>query len=68
MEKIINVEGMMCMKCVAHVEKALKSIEGVADAKVDLDAKNAVVTLTAEVADDILVNAVNEEGFEAKMA
>ena len=68
MEKIINVEGMMCMKCVAHVEKALKSIEGVADAKADLDAKNAVVTLTADVADDILVNAVNEEGFGAKMA
>jgi len=68
MEKIINVEGMMCMKCVAHVEKALKSIDGVADAKADLDAKKATVTLNADVADDVLVNAVNEEGFEAKMA
>lgn len=68
MEKVLNVEGMMCMKCVAHVEKALKGVEGVADAKADLDAKTATVTLSADVADDALVKAVVEEGYEAKMA
>jgi Cu+-exporting ATPase len=68
MEKILNVEGMMCKNCVAHVEKALKGIDGVTDAKADLDAKTATVTLSADVADDVLVKAVTEEGYEAKMA
>ncbi len=68
MEKVLNVEGMMCKNCVAHVEKALKGIEGVADAKADLDAKTATVTLAADVADDVLVKAVADEGYEAKMA
>ncbi len=68
MEKVLNVEGMMCKNCVAHVEKALKGIEGVADAKADLDAKTATVTLAADVADDVLVKAVVDEGYEAKMA
>lgn len=68
MEKVLNVEGMMCKNCVAHVEKALKGIDGVADAKADLDAKTATVTLTSDVADDVLVKAVVDEGYEAKMA
>ena len=68
MEKVLNVEGMMCKNCVAHVEKALKGIDGVADAKADLDAKTATVTLAADVADDVLVKAVVDEGYEAKMA
>ena len=68
MEKVLNVEGMMCKNCVAHVEKALKGIDGVADAKADLDAKTATVTLASDVADDVLVKAVVDEGYEAKMA
>lgn len=68
MEKVLNVEGMMCKNCVAHVEKALKGIEGVTDAKADLDAKTATVTLASDVADDVLVKAVVEEGYEAAMA
>lgn len=68
MEKVLNVEGMMCKNCVAHVEKALKGIDGVADAKADLDAKTATVTLASNVADDVLVKAVVDEGYEAKMA
>ena len=68
MEKTLNVEGMMCKNCVAHVEKALKGIKGVSDAKADLEAKTAVVSLTEEVADQLLIDAVKGEGFEAVMA
>jgi hypothetical protein len=33
----ISVEGMMCMHCVAHVEKALLAVKGVQSAKADLE-------------------------------
>lgn len=68
MEKTINVEGMMCMHCVGHVKKALEAVEGVSAVEVDLEGKKAVVTLAADVADEALVAAVTEAGYEAAMA
>ncbi len=62
MEKIIHIEGMMCNHCTAHVEKALNAIDGVS-AKADLEGKCARVTLTADVADETLKNAVTEAGY-----
>ena len=68
MEKTLHVEGMMCPRCVAHVKKALEGVEGVERAEVDLEGKRATVTLAADVADEALVTAVTEEGYEAAMA
>lgn len=68
MEKVLHVEGMMCEKCVAHVKKGLERVEGVEEALVDLEAKRATVKLSAEVSDETLIDAVVEEGYEAKMA
>lgn len=63
MEKtVLNVEGMMCQRCAAHVKKALEGVEGVVEAKVDLDSKTAEVTGTASR--EALVAAVTEEGYE----
>lgn len=45
MEKTLNVEGMMCQHCVAHVKKALEGVEGVEEAVVDLDAGTATAKL-----------------------
>lgn len=67
MEKTLQVEGMMCEKCVAHVKKALERVEGVGEAVVDLEGKSATVKLTAEVPDATLIEAVVEEGYEAEM-
>lgn len=67
MEKTLQVEGMMCEKCVAHVKKALERVEGVGGAVVDLEGKSATVKLTAEVPDATLIEAVVEEGYEAEM-
>ena len=64
MEKKLLVEGMMCNHCKAKVEKTLKAIDGVEDAIVDLAAKTATVTLSADVADDDLVTAVEGKGFK----
>ncbi len=63
MKKVISVEGMMCAHCKAHVEKALKAVDGVTAAEVSLEAKNATVTLSKDVADQVLMDAVTEAGY-----
>lgn len=63
-KKILHVEGMMCNNCAKHVKDALEKVAGVSNAEVDLAAKTATVTLAADVADDILKNAVIEEDYE----
>lgn len=66
MTKTMEIEGMMCGHCVAHVEKALNAIDGVQEAKADLENKCATVTLTKDVDDSVLANAVTEAGYEVK--
>ena len=68
MEKKLNVEGMMCDHCVAHVTKALEGVPGVSSVKVSLADKDAVVEASPEVTDEALVSAVKEAGYEATVA
>lgn len=68
MEKKLHVEGMMCQHCVARVKKALEAVEGVEEALVDLDGKQATVKLSADVADGVLVKAVTDQDYEAEMS
>ena len=68
MEKKLNVEGMSCQHCVAHVTQALEAVEGVSKATVSLDEKNAVVELSSDVANSALVDAVVQAGYEATIA
>ena len=66
MKKVLEVEGMMCQHCVAHVNKALSGIEGVEGVEVSLEGKTATVTLGKEVSDDVLTKAVVDAGYEVK--
>lgn len=63
MTKTLNIEGMMCAHCVAHVEKALSALGGVTSAKADLENKCATVTLSGEVPDEALKKAVADAGY-----
>ncbi len=65
MEKVIKVEGMMCPRCEAHVVKALTAIDGVESATASHEENIAKVTLSKDVADDVLIKAIVEEGYEA---
>ena len=65
MKVIVNVNGMNCNHCKMAVEKALNTVDGVVSAEVNLEAKNASVTLSKEVADSDLMNVINEARFEA---
>ena len=63
MTKNIIVEGMTCGHCKANVEKVLNAIPNVS-ATVDLEQKAARVTLTGAVADDVLVRAIEDAGYQ----
>ena len=64
MTKIISIEGMSCGHGARRVEEALKGVNGVKSAKVNLEAKNAEVTLKIDVPNDTLKSAVEEAGYE----
>lgn len=59
----LKVEGMTCGHCVAAVKKALESVPGVAEARVDLDAGTAEVRGEAPLG--ALMSAVEAEGYKA---
>ena len=63
MEKTMNIEGMMCMHCEATVKKALEAIDGVEAADVSHEQNRAVVTLSADVADEVLKEAVEAKDY-----
>ncbi|MGN1316593.1 MAG: heavy metal translocating P-type ATPase [Acutalibacteraceae bacterium] len=66
-EKIIKVEGMMCPRCEAHVVKALTAIDGVESAVASHAENKATVTLSKEVANDVLIKAIVDEGYDAEI-
>lgn len=65
MELVINVDGMMCPRCKAHVENACKSVDGVDDAVASVENKNVVVTANSDVT-DALKAAIIAAGYEVK--
>ncbi|HET8984755.1 MAG TPA: heavy metal-associated domain-containing protein [Trueperaceae bacterium] len=59
----LKIEGMSCAHCSAAVTRALESVKGVVQARVDLAAGKATVEGTATI--DQLVAAVVDEGYRA---
>ena len=64
MEKTLKIEGMMCGHCEAHVKKALEAIDGVQQATVSHLNGTAVVTLTKDVPNDVLKQAVEAQDYK----
>ena len=61
---VLRVDGMMCKNCVAHVEKALNSLNGVS-ARADLESKLVTVDNPENVSADAMIAAVKEAGYDA---
>lgn len=64
MTKTIKIEGMACGGCSSRVKAALEAVEGVVSAEASHETKQAVVTLSADVADEVLKKAVEDKGFD----
>lgn len=64
MTKTMHIEGMMCGHCEAHVKNALEALAGVTAAEVSHEAGTAIVTMTEDVANDVLQKAVEEQDYK----
>ena len=64
MVKTLDIEGMMCANCQAHVQKALEGVAGVTQVVVSLEEKKATVTSDTDVEDGALIDAVTESGYK----
>ena len=64
MTKTMNIEGMMCGHCEARVKKALEALAGVESAEVSHEKGTAVVSMSADVSDDTLKEAVEAQDYK----
>lgn len=59
----MTIEGMTCDNCKKRVENALNSLNQV-NVKVNLEQKKAVITLGEEISDEILIETVENMGYQ----
>ena len=64
MEKTMKIEGMMCGHCEARVKKTLEALPQVTEAQVSHEKGTAVVKLNAEVSNEELAKAVEEQDYK----
>ena len=64
MTKTMKIEGMMCAHCTGRVEKALAAIDGVSAVEMSLEGKSATLTLSKDVDNQVLTDAVTQAGYE----
>ena len=65
-EKEIKVVGMHCPSWVNAVELCLKDVDGIEDAKADLDSGITTITMSGDVSDEDINEAVEEAGFKVE--
>ena len=63
MKKTLKIEGMMCEHCEMHTKNALEALDGVTEVSVSHKTGTAVVTLEKSVSDDVLMQAVADQGY-----
>ena len=66
MEKVIGIDGMSCQHCVKSVTKALNAIAGCQVIEVSLELKQARVKVEPQVSDEMLKQAIVDDGFECR--
>lgn len=66
MEKVIGIDGMSCQHCVKSVTKALNAIAGCQVIEVSLELKQAKVKVEPQVSDEMLKQAIVDDGFECR--
>lgn len=64
MVKTVKIEGMMCGHCEMTVKKTLEALDGVESAEVSHEKGNAVLTLSKDVSDDVIKEAVEAKDYK----
>ncbi len=64
MTKTMKIEGMMCGHCEARVKKVLEALPEVTEAVVSHEAGTAILTLNAEISDEVLRKTVEEQDYK----
>ena len=64
MTKTMYITGMMCPHCSGRVKTVLEQLEQVAEAEVSHETGTAVVTLNADIANDVLKSTVEAQGYK----
>ncbi len=64
MEKIFKVDGMMCPHCEAHVTEKVMELPGVSKVVASHTEKTVVVTLTDDVADSLIIETIQAQGYQ----
>ena len=63
MKKVVKIGGMTCEHCVRRIERALNSLDGVV-VKVSLKDKKATLSLSKEVEDKVIIDAIEDAGYD----
>jgi Cu2+-exporting ATPase len=64
MKETVRIEGMMCPHCEASVKKALEAIDGIESAEVSHEKGTAEITLSKEVAADVIQQAIEAKDYK----
>ena len=64
MTKTMKIEGMMCGHCEARVKKVLEALPQVDAAEVSHEAGTAVLTLNAEIDNEVLRKTVEDQDYK----
>jgi copper chaperone CopZ len=59
-----KVAGLNCGHCANSVEEALKSLDSVSEAKVELETQTVTISVQTELADDDVQKAVVDAGYQ----
>src|SRR5690625_1866132 len=62
---VLAVDGMTCPLCVAAVNKALRTTDGVLSAKTNLGQAQAEVQVEAGLQAQVLIEAIKKAGYDA---
>ena len=67
MKQKFNVTGMTCSACSAHVEKAVRQVEGVDSVSVNLLGNSMLVEYGGKTGPEQIIQAVTDAGYGASL-
>ncbi|MDB4111288.1 heavy metal translocating P-type ATPase [Yoonia sp.] len=64
---VLSLPGIHCVACINGVERSLRALEGVANARVNLSMKRVTIGTNQPVSPETLIDTLEMAGFEARI-